>query len=86
MFRNLTVVLSIAIIIAGSIAGYLLYKDVKNPASKTIMAVPSNASIVIESNDFPSLWKKLKQETNFWNHLSISPFLHPFLPTPVSVP
>ena len=76
MFRNLTVILSVAIIIAGSIAGYLLYKDVQNPASKTIMAVPSNAGIVIESNDFPSLWKKLKQETSFWNHFSISPFVN----------
>ncbi|PCH99148.1 MAG: hypothetical protein COB85_00645, partial [Bacteroidetes bacterium] len=70
MLRKLFVLLLIALVIAGGIGGYLLFTKINTPVSKAIIAIPSDAAIIIESDDFPGAWSELKAVSVFWNKLT----------------
>ena len=69
MLRKLFVLFLIALVIAGGIGGYLLFTKISTPVSKAIIAIPSDAAIIIESDNFPSAWNELKTVSVYWNKL-----------------
>ncbi len=69
MLRKLFVLFLIALVVAGGIGGYLLFTKISTPVSKAIIAIPSDAAIIIESDDFPNAWNDLKSVSVFWNKL-----------------
>jgi len=68
--RNVLIVFFVIVVLAGGMAGYLFYKQLKSPASKAINAIPFNAAVIIESNDFQKAWQSLEKTTSFWRTLS----------------
>jgi len=68
--RNVLIVFFVIVVLGGGVTGYLFYKQLKSPASKAINAIPSNAVIIIESNDFQKTWQSLEKTTSFWRTLS----------------
>jgi len=69
MLRKLFVLFLIALVIAGGIGGYLLFTKISTPVSKAIIAIPSDAAIIIESDNFPGAWNELKSVSVYWNKL-----------------
>ena len=47
-----------------------MFTKISTPVSKAIIAIPSDAAIIIESDDFPSAWSALKSVSVFWNKLT----------------
>ena len=70
MLKKLFIGLLIAIIIGAGFVSYLLYQKLNVTKSKAIKAIPENASLIIESNDFSLVWNKLTNSTAYWRTLS----------------
>ena len=68
--RNILITFFVLVILGAGVVGYLFYKQLKSPSSKAINAIPSNAAIIMESNDFQKAWQSLEKTTSFWRTLS----------------
>jgi len=70
MAKNFQIILFVVIVLCGGFAGYLFYSQLRTPPNKAINAIPANAALIIESQDFQNTWDKLGKTTLFWRNLS----------------
>ncbi len=75
MGKSFLIFLFIAIVLGGGFAGYLFYSKLKTTPNKAINAIPSNAALIIESQDFQNAWTKLNETTLFWRNLDSVDFI-----------
>lgn len=71
------ILLSIFILLIGaiSIIAYNFYKNVKQPVStSSIFAVPQNAAIILQENNFSALYKKISSTNIIWEELISNTF------------
>ncbi len=61
-------VLILAALIAG-VCGYFYLKNIKKPKISATQAIPADCSFLIESDDFPKLFKTLNESSLIWDEL-----------------
>ncbi len=78
MAKNFLLILFVVIVLAGGVSGYLFYHQLRTPPNKAIKAIPANAALIIESQDFQKTWDKLDKNTLFWRTLAKVDFIKKF--------
>ena len=74
MFRKILLILLIIAIIGAGVYSYFSFRQIKQPVSEAVNAIPMNAALVIEGNDFPETWKKLSNGNIMWEALKDSEY------------
>ena len=70
MTKKILLGLFILLIGAVSIIAYNFYKNVKKPVStSSIVAVPQNAALILQENNFSALYKKISSTNIIWEEL-----------------
>jgi hypothetical protein len=70
MTKKILLGVFILLIGAVSIIAYNFYKNVKKPVStSSIIAVPQNAALILQENNFSALYKKLSSTNIIWEEL-----------------
>lgn len=74
MLRKILLILLTIAIIGAAVYSYYSFRQIKQPVSEAIHAIPLNAAVVVEGNDFPGTWKKLSSGNIIWEALKSSDY------------
>jgi len=70
MTKKILIIILVLLLIVISIFSYNFYKNIKQPIStNTIVAIPQNASIIIQGKNFKDLVRKLTSSNIIWEEL-----------------
>jgi len=72
--KRTLIIAAVSVVILGLLyAGYIFYRQAKNPAIPAMQAIPGNAALIIEVRDPLALWQKLSTSSDLWTGLKALP-------------
>jgi len=67
--KTVIIVLISVMVLVISYFAYVFYKQMKEPVSPAINAIPPDVSVILETKDITNIWNNIKDDNAIWNEI-----------------